>query len=170
LCPAAAKGFWNLARSNHDHTKHLDLRGSEREAWARVDPRPLSFPLTPCPWPPATPFAAFLAAPLAPCRPRPPCCLRGVCSTRGRDQLSLFVRLISHQPTVLFSQNKPAIINQPTVLFSHNKSAPAISHQPNEQADQIAEAAMEISQGGGKRHHSQMTPLIRPGPKLCPAR
>jgi hypothetical protein len=47
---------------------------------------------------------------------------------------SLFVRLISHQPTVLFSQNKPATINQPTVLFSHNKSAPAISHQPNEQA------------------------------------
>jgi hypothetical protein len=32
---------------------------------------------------------------------------------------SLFVRLISHQPAVLFSQNK---------------SAPAISHQPNEQA------------------------------------
>jgi hypothetical protein len=38
---------------------------------------------------------------------------------------SLFVWLISHQPTVLFSQNKPATSNQPTVLFSHNKSAPA---------------------------------------------
>jgi hypothetical protein len=47
---------------------------------------------------------------------------------------SLFVRLISHQPAVLFSQNKPATNNQPTVLFSHSKSAPAISHQPNEQA------------------------------------
>jgi hypothetical protein len=46
---------------------------------------------------------------------------------------SLFVRLISHQPAVLFSQNKPATINQPAVLFSHSKSAPAISHQPNEQ-------------------------------------
>jgi hypothetical protein len=33
--------------------------------------------------------------------------------------------LISHQPAVLFSQ--------PTVFFSQNKSAPAISHQPNEQ-------------------------------------
>jgi hypothetical protein len=39
--------------------------------------------------------------------------------------------LFSHQPAVLFSQNKPATSNQPTVLFSQNKSAPAISHQPN---------------------------------------
>jgi hypothetical protein len=50
---------------------------------------------------------------------------------------SLFVRLISHQPVVLFSQNKPVTSNQPTVLFSQNKSAPTISHQPNEQADKI---------------------------------
>jgi hypothetical protein len=48
---------------------------------------------------------------------------------------ALFVWLISHQPTVLFSQNKPAITNQPAVFFSQNKSAPAISHQPNEQAE-----------------------------------
>jgi hypothetical protein len=43
---------------------------------------------------------------------------------------------------VLFSQNKPATSNQPTVFFSQNKSAPAISHQPNEQAvrQQIREA------------------------------
>jgi hypothetical protein len=47
---------------------------------------------------------------------------------------NLFVWLTSHQPAVLFSQNKPAISNQPAVLFSQNKSAPAISHQPNEQA------------------------------------
>jgi hypothetical protein len=47
---------------------------------------------------------------------------------------TLFVWLINHQPAVLFSQNKPAISNQPAVLFSQNKSAPAISHQPNEQA------------------------------------
>jgi hypothetical protein len=39
----------------------------------------------------------------------------------------------SHQPPVLFSQNKPTTINQPAVLFSQNKSAPASSHQPNEQ-------------------------------------
>jgi hypothetical protein len=45
------------------------------------------------------------------------------------------VRLISHQPAVLFSQNKPATSNQPAVLFSQNKSAPAINHQPNEEAD-----------------------------------
>jgi hypothetical protein len=48
---------------------------------------------------------------------------------------ALFVWLISHQPTVLFSQNKSAITNQQAVLFSQNKAAPAISHQPNEQAE-----------------------------------
>jgi hypothetical protein len=48
----------------------------------------------------------------------------------------LFVWLISHQPAVLFSQNKPATNNQPKVIFSQNKSAPAISHPPNEQAVQ----------------------------------
>jgi hypothetical protein len=47
---------------------------------------------------------------------------------------SLFAWLISHQPTVLFSHNKSATNNQPAVLFSQNKPAPAISHQPNEQA------------------------------------
>jgi hypothetical protein len=45
----------------------------------------------------------------------------------------MFVWLISHQPTILFSHNKSAISNQPAVLFSQNKSAPAISLQPNEQ-------------------------------------
>jgi hypothetical protein len=49
-------------------------------------------------------------------------------------RVSLFARLISHQPAVLFSQNKPATGNQPAVLFSQNKPAPAISHQPTEQA------------------------------------
>jgi hypothetical protein len=39
----------------------------------------------------------------------------------------VFVWLISHQPTVLFSQNKPATSNQPAVLFSQNKSAPTTS-------------------------------------------
>jgi hypothetical protein len=46
---------------------------------------------------------------------------------------ALFVWLISHQPTILFYQNKPVTSNQPVVLFSQNKSAPAISYQPNEQ-------------------------------------
>jgi hypothetical protein len=45
--------------------------------------------------------------------------------------------LVSHQPAVLFSQNKSATNNQPAVLFSQNKSAPAISHQPNEQAASV---------------------------------
>jgi hypothetical protein len=40
----------------------------------------------------------------------------------------------SHQPAVLFSHNKPVTSNQSAVLFSQNKPAPAISHQPTEQA------------------------------------
>jgi hypothetical protein len=32
-----------------------------------------------------------------------------------------------HQPTILFSHNKPATSNQPSVLFSQNESAPATS-------------------------------------------
>jgi hypothetical protein len=47
--------------------------------------------------------------------------------------VSLFAWLISHQPAVLFSQNKPATSNQSAVLFSQNKPAPVISHQPTEQ-------------------------------------
>jgi hypothetical protein len=47
---------------------------------------------------------------------------------------ALLVWFISHQTTLLFSRNKPIITNQPAVLFSQNKPAPAISHQPNEQA------------------------------------
>jgi hypothetical protein len=38
---------------------------------------------------------------------------------------ALFAWFISHQPTILFSQNKPATSNQPAVLLSQNKSAPA---------------------------------------------
>jgi hypothetical protein len=51
-----------------------------------------------------------------------------------QDTSTLFAWLISHQPTVFFSHNKPATSNQPAVLFSQNKSAPAIIHQSNEQA------------------------------------
>jgi hypothetical protein len=56
----------------------------------------------------------------------------------GNDDIStrvwvLFAWLISHQPAVLFSQNKSVTSNQPAVLFSQNKPAPAISHQPTEQ-------------------------------------
>jgi hypothetical protein len=47
---------------------------------------------------------------------------------------ALFAWLISHQPTILFSQTKPVTNNQSAVLFSQNKPTPAISHQPNEQA------------------------------------
>jgi hypothetical protein len=38
---------------------------------------------------------------------------------------ALFAWIISHQPAVLFSHNKPATNNQPAVLFSQNKPAPA---------------------------------------------
>jgi hypothetical protein len=57
-----------------------------------------------------------------------------ICETLMMVLLAGFARLISHRSTVLFSQNKPATSNQSAVLFSQNKSAPAISHQTNEQA------------------------------------
>jgi hypothetical protein len=62
-----------------------------------------------------------------------PVCILGIATLIPR----LSAWLISHQPIVLFSQNKPAINNQPAKLFSQNKSAPDISHQPNEQAAHI---------------------------------
>jgi hypothetical protein len=66
---------------------------------------------------------------------------------RGRGGVPpCFVWLISHQPAVLFSQNKPATSNQPAVFFSQNKSAPAISHQPNEQAANLF-AVREVAVG-----------------------
>jgi hypothetical protein len=50
----------------------------------------------------------------------------------GRERFkSLFARLISHQPAVLFSQNEPATSNQPqpasSTLLSEQTST---SHQP----------------------------------------
>jgi hypothetical protein len=51
-----------------------------------------------------------------------------------REELALFAWLISHQTAVLFSHNKLATSNQSAVLFSQNEPAPAISHQPTEQA------------------------------------
>jgi hypothetical protein len=70
-------------------------------------------------------------------RRRPTLAVRTMPSSIRQRKLhhhSMFVRLISHQPAVLFCQNKPATSNQPAILFSQNKSAPTISHQPNEQA------------------------------------
>jgi hypothetical protein len=58
----------------------------------------------------------------------------GELSTFCRRCTALFAWLISHQPAVLFSHNKPATRNQPALLFSQNKPAPVISHQPTEQA------------------------------------
>jgi hypothetical protein len=66
--------------------------------------------------------------------------------------MALFVWVMSHQPTVLFSQNKRATGNQPpdnsTFLSeqtSHQQSTSSTflseqistGHQPNEQAEQI---------------------------------
>jgi hypothetical protein len=67
-------------------------------------------------------------------RPRPrggssPCWRRDLAGRPAFAFIALFVWLISHQPAVLFSQNKPATSNQPAVLFSQNKSAPAISRE-----------------------------------------
>jgi hypothetical protein len=51
---------------------------------------------------------------------------------------SLFARLISHQPAVLFSRNEPATSNQPqpasSTLLSEQTST---SHQPTEQAQNV---------------------------------
>jgi hypothetical protein len=47
----------------------------------------------------------------------------------NRRERSLFVWLISHQPAVFSSQNKPATSNQPAVLFSQNK--PPATSQTN---------------------------------------
>jgi hypothetical protein len=43
---------------------------------------------------------------------------------------------LAYQPPTssTFLSQQLATSNQPAVLFSQNKSAPAISHQPNEQA------------------------------------
>jgi hypothetical protein len=43
---------------------------------------------------------------------------------------TLFAWLISHQPAILFSQNKPATSNQPSIQTS-------TSHQPNEQVARL---------------------------------
>jgi hypothetical protein len=49
-----------------------------------------------------------------------------------RELTFLFAWLISHQPTLFFSQSKSVTSNQPAVLFSQNKPTLVISHQPNE--------------------------------------
>jgi hypothetical protein len=60
---------------------------------------------------------------------------RNHATVRGYTKGTVFVWLISHQPAVLFSQNKPVTSNQPAVFFSQKKSTLVISHQPNEQAE-----------------------------------
>jgi hypothetical protein len=44
---------------------------------------------------------------------------------------ALFVWLISHQPTVLFSQNKPVITNQPSPTSQQYFSLRTNQHQPS---------------------------------------
>jgi hypothetical protein len=63
--------------------------------------------------------------------------------------LALFTWLISHQPAVLFSQNKSANTNQSTILFSQKKSVSVTSHQPN-----------ELAVGGGQRGPPAMLILL----------
>jgi hypothetical protein len=71
---------------------------------------------------------------------------------------SLFAWLISHQPAVLFSHNKPATSNQSAVLFSQNKPAPAISHQSNEQVQERA---------SGKQSRRSATHASSAGAMVC---
>jgi hypothetical protein len=61
--------------------------------------------------------------------------------------ITLSIWLINHQPAILFSRNKPATSNQPAILFSQNKSAPAISHQLNEQLDYHSSKNVDWTQG-----------------------
>jgi hypothetical protein len=71
------------------------------------------------------------------------CCVVHLCFCMGQSSSCksyvMFVWLISHQASVLFSQNKPVISNQPILPFSQNKSTPDINHQPNEQTDRSKE-------------------------------
>jgi hypothetical protein len=64
--------------------------------------------------------------------------LRGKFTCRFREdsrQRSLGLSATSQQYFSLGTNQPPATSrNQPAVLFSHNKPAPAISHQPTEQA------------------------------------
>jgi hypothetical protein len=71
---------------------------------------------------------------------------------------ALFAWLISHQPAVLFSHNKTATSNQPAVLFSQNKSAPAISHQPTEQAESLLERGIPLCLASQSPHVYQCSP------------
>jgi hypothetical protein len=64
---------------------------------------------------------------------------------------SLGLSATSHQ---YFSQNKPATSNQPAVLFSQNKSAPAISHQPNEQSPKL----VLVRQADSTQDHMILSP------------
>jgi hypothetical protein len=73
---------------------------------------------------------------------------------------TLFAWLISHQPAVLFSQNKPTTSNQPTVFFSQNKPAPAISHQPNEQAANFCRAIIIASHRQRMKKGLDLLPYI----------
>jgi hypothetical protein len=42
---------------------------------------------------------------------------------------------LAYQPPAIITFLSEQTSNQPAVLFSQNKPAPAIRHQPNEQAD-----------------------------------
>jgi hypothetical protein len=72
------------------------------------------------------PFFVFLAKTLSPSSKRkinlPP--------TTVRDFHALFAWLISHQPAVLFSHNKPATSNQYSSLRT-NQHQPSATSQPN---------------------------------------
>jgi hypothetical protein len=68
----------------------------------------------------------------------------------------MFAWFISHQPTILFSQTKPAINNKPAVLFSQNKPAPAISHPPNEQAESCGTNSTGSSTSGENKRNNEV--------------
>jgi tagatose-1,6-bisphosphate aldolase len=65
------------------------------------------------------------------------------------EMSSMFVRLISHQLAVLFSQSKPAPSNQSALLFSQNKSAPRMSHERNRRGSCLEQTKHDVLKEGG---------------------
>jgi hypothetical protein len=113
------------SRQRRVHIKSAEFKCSPEQPGSRATPWTR--------WRPARDLAVYFAGELGPRWQR--AMTRRVVAVHGCGRL---VRVsdgpcsfgLSHQPAVLFSQNKSAISNQPTVLFSQNKLAPAIS-QPN---------------------------------------
>jgi hypothetical protein len=98
---------------------------------------------------------------------------KGSCANVMEDGMvapvSLFAWLISHQPAVLFSQNKSVTSKQPTVLFSQHKSAPAkrtcwkagLGNDDSPSEHTVDEEVELISNGVGVKQQSETSGAAR---------